>query len=228
MSIPPVYIINFEATARKERMLQRFRALGIEPFFVPPVYKSDPRLERPDAARLEKRTCSIMLQHLDSLQHFLDHHPDQEYCIVCEDDILISKNLAQDMSQIVANTKARELDILLLGYLLPDRIQVHPQQYPHHGYSYHQYDHNLWGSQMYMVSQSYARFLVNTFTVDQAIRTQETPPFNPDWIITKNGNRAMIYPMLAVEEGETKTDHEGQNSFHRQCFAANYDPQVHR
>jgi hypothetical protein len=37
------------------------------------------------------------------------------------------------------------------------------------------------------------------------------------------GNRALLVPMMAVEEGGTKTDHDGQNEFHRRCFECNYD-----
>jgi hypothetical protein len=52
-------------------------------------------------------------------------------------------------------------------------------------------------------------------------------PYSADWIITKNGNRAIIHPLIAVEEGDTKTDHSGQNDFHRSCFLCNYNPDIH-
>jgi len=29
---------------------------------------------------------------------------------------------------------------------------------------------------------------------------------------------------VGVEEGEVKTDHQGQIDFHRSCFLFNYDP----
>ena len=80
---------------------------------------------------------------------------------------------------------------------------------------------------MYLISRSYAKFLLNKYTLEFAVSNLNDPPYNPDWIITKNGNRAIIHPLIAVEEGDTKTDHSGQNDFHRSCFLCNYNPDIH-
>jgi hypothetical protein len=37
----------------------------------------------------------------------------------------------------------------------------------------------------------------------------------------------MIYPMIALEEGVTKTEHEGQNNFHKLCFDVNYNENIY-
>jgi len=53
-------------------------------------------------------------------------------------------------------------------------------------------------------------------------------PWSPDWIITKNGKRAMYYPMLAVEEGETSCSCEcGDKIYHRDCKNIQYDNKIY-
>ena len=69
---------------------------------------------------------------------------------------------------------------------------------------------------MYLLSRSYAKYLIDTFTIDWAFNNKDKP-YSPDWIITKNGNRALIWPPLGVEEGEVYTCHQGQLDFHKNC-----------
>lgn len=221
---PAFYVINFNDEARRERMVSRFSKIGLkEPHFVDPVFTSDLRLDKDEIQH--KRTCSIMLQHLDSLKHFLEK-TDKEFCIVCEDDIHISKNLRNDLPEIVQQFKEQDLDVLLLGYL--SMYPVDTETNAHFAlksrskkYKYANFPDDLWGSQMYMMSRKHAKNILEQFGPDY-ILTGELP-YNPDWILTKTGNRALIVPMLAVEEGDTKTDHGGQNEFHRRCFECNYD-----
>ena len=221
---PAFYVINFNDNARRERMVSRFSKIGInEPHFVDPVFISDLRLNNDEIQH--KRTCSIMLQHLDSLKHFLEQ-TDKEFCIVCEDDIHISKNLRNDLPEIVEQFKEQDLDVLLLGYLSMYPVDTETNTHftlksRSKKYKYANFPDDLWGSQMYMMSRKHAKNVLEQFGPDY-ILTGELP-YNPDWILTKTGNRALIVPMLAVEEGDTKTDHGGQNEFHRRCFECNYD-----
>ena len=221
---PAFYVINFNDDARRERMVSRFSKIGLkEPHFVDPVFISDLRLNNDEIQH--KRTCSIMLQHLDSLKHFLDN-TDKDLCIVCEDDVHISKNLRNDLPEIIEQFKTLDLDVLLLGYLFmyPVDTETNAHFTPKSRskkYKYANFPDDLWGSQMYMMSRKHAKNILDKFGPDY-ILTGELP-YNPDWILTKTGNRALIVPMLAVEEGDTKTDHGGQNEFHRRCFECNYN-----
>jgi saccharopine dehydrogenase (NAD+, L-lysine-forming) len=223
---PAFYVINFNDEARRERMLSRFSKLGTkEPHFVDPVFTSDPRLHEAQ----HKRTCSIMLQHLDSLKHFLEQ-TDKEFCIVCEDDIHISKNFRKDLPEIIEQFVAMDLDILLLGYLsmYPIDTETNAHFAPKSRskkYKYANYPDDLWGSQMYMMSRKHAKNILDNFGPEYILKGEL--PYNPDWILTKTGNRALIVPMIAVEEGDTKTDHGGQNEFHRRCFECNYDANMY-
>ena len=49
------------------------------------------------------------------------------------------------------------------------------------------------------------------FLANPAEHTQ----FSADWSITKEGRRAIVYPMLAIEDGLSKYDDDSQRVFHR-------------
>ena len=234
------YCINFNDDTRRSKMIERFSSHNIKVEFVKPVYTTDERLNvgcgGADGKDItpHKRTWSIMLQHLDSIQHFVED-TDNEYLILCEDDILISKNMTKDLPNIIDNFEELKLDVLLLGYLMHfklDKNQPHAEfpvikdatatdaPYTYYGFPYH-----LWGSQMYLISRKHSAFLLNKYDINYALADLNRP-YNPDWTLTKDGVRAMIYPMVALEEGATKTDHTEQNIFHKLCFDTNYDEQI--
>ena len=178
-----------------------------------------------------------MLQHLDCIRDFFEN-TDKSHCIVCEDDIYISKNISNDIETIVKNFDELELDVLMLGYLLSHKIDNNNYHHNHYfpvlnnaninnEYMYHSYPDDIWGTQMYLISRNYAEFLLNKFTPQFAFENTSTLNYNPDWIITKNGKRALINPMIAVEEGINISDHAGQINFHKQCFECNYNPDIH-
>jgi GR25 family glycosyltransferase involved in LPS biosynthesis len=169
-----------------------------------------------------------MLQHLDALNHFYlsaksdnygTNNRSSEYCIICEDDILISTHFKTHLPQIATRFHQLKLDVLLLGYLttIPFENPHFPNIESHRFYGY---PDDLWGSQMYMVSKEHARHLINTYTTKWAT-THPEQPYSPDWILTKYANkRALLYPPLAIENGKTPTTHEGQRQFHKDCYEA--------
>lgn len=230
--IPTVYCINFNDHNRRKKMTRRFQTLNLPYHFTEPVYKTDPRLNHSDINKKHKRTYSIMLQHLDSLRHYLDNTSEtDQFCIVCEDDIMISNQIRESLPEILCKFVELDLDIMLLGYLWTQKIDPYsnghfPLLSSSRNFVYTGYPDDLWGSQLYIVSRKHARYLLNNFPSEYIFKGfgdgKEPLPYNPDWIITKMGRRAIISPMIAVEEGSTKTDNCGQNEFHRQCFLANY------
>ena len=92
-------------------------------------------------------------------------------------------------------------------------------------YSFNEYD-NIWGTQMYMISKKYAKFLIDNFFYEDKIRNLKIP-FAADWTITKNGNRAILYPMIAVEDGNNISGDVNQDIFHKKCFELNYKPELY-
>jgi GR25 family glycosyltransferase involved in LPS biosynthesis len=220
------YVINFKDDARKQRMVSRFEQIGIDLHFVNPVSENDPRLQD---TPLYKRTSSIMLQHLDSLRHFYEN-TSAKYCIVCEDDIHVSKHLHDHLPKIIQDFESLDLDLLMMGYLYPYGLHGNPHFSlikTTDNYTYHAYPDDTWGSQMYMISRKHAKYLLDKFTIEFAIAQLEIVHYNPDWTITKSGKRALISPMIAVEEGDDKSKHAGQTDFHRICHLGNYNPNVH-
>ena len=225
LKLPKVYCVNFLDEDRRSKMVKRFDRLHIPVNFVSPVFKSDSRLSIDGIQEEHKRTYSIMLQHVDSVQDFLNTTDESEkYCIVCEDDILLSKRLLEKLPGICQTFSDLNLDVLLLGYLSPDKILdsiIFPLLKNEKEFTYTGYHSDLWGSQMYMVSREYAKRVVETFQPGYILRG-DSLPYNPDWTITKCGKRALINPMLALEEGEVKNECYAQSSFHRRCFEMNF------
>ena len=227
------YCINFLDENRKKRMIARFDFFGIPLQFVPPVYQSDARLpQKEDHINCDSRTWSIMLQHMDSIRDFYNSS-NNEYAIICEDDILLHKDFVLDLPNILIEFEELKLDVLLLGYLLnisSEALLKSPEfslVKKNEKYSYHELPYHLWGSQMYLINRNHAKFLLDKYTIIYAITNIKTSPYNPDWTLTKDGRHLLIYPMLALEEGITKTDHIGQNTFHQQCFDINYNPEIY-
>lgn len=232
------YCINFMDEIRKQKMINRFHQQQLSLKFVPPVFIDDSRI--PPYVE-EKRTWAIMLQHLDSIRAFLENTT-SSYLIVCEDDILLSKHFSEDLPFIIRKYNEYELDLLLMGYLIDfsfEKInygkikeggfehiekEFHLMKPPNHKYDFYTFPYQLWGCQMYMMDRKHAQFLLEKYTIEYAMTNNG--PYSPDWTITKDGKHAMLYPMIAIEEGNTKTDHYGQNFFHQNCFLKNYDSEI--
>lgn len=233
MSVPippqvPIYIISYKNPPRKMRMTERFNKCGIEPIFTPEVLSNDSRLS--EAPTEAKRTWAIMLQHLDAVKHFYDSK--SEHCIICEDDINISKNIVKEIPEIIGVFNKLQLDQMLLGYLLPYKIEMHTCLHKQYfgiidktdNFTIHHYPNDIWGCQMYMISRSYAKYLLDTYTISYALKNIGNVTYNPDWIITKNGTRGLIVPMMAVEEGDNLSTDKEQNEYHHRCYTTNYNP----
>lgn len=232
----PVYIVSYKNPERKKRMTERFSILNFNNInFVKEVHSNDDRItcfsHLENYNKIEKRTWSIMLQHLDSIKDFYENkkYSDYNHCIVCEDDIFISKDFSEK-SDIIKDFESLSLDVLMLGYLLPFKLEdssYHLAHFPiikniNNSYSIHKYPDDIWGTQMYMISRNYAKFILEKFTNLYAYYNLDKP-YNPDWIMTKNGNRALINPMIAVEEGINLSDCYSQQQYHKTCFETHYN-----
>ena len=89
----------------------------------------------------------------------------------------------------------------------------------------------MWGSQMYLLNRTTAQRFLEKYTVDYAMGTlldPSLPHFSPDWTLTKDGDRGLVYPMLALEEGVVKTDDYGQQEFHKNCHDAHTNDAIYR
>ena len=218
------YCINYKDELRKNKMTKRFNSLNINLFFVDPVENDDIRLEK-TPNKNDLRVWSIMLQNLDSIRHFL-LNSSNEYCVVCEDDVLISKDIVNDFPEIITTFNDLKLDVLVLGYLVPYKIfdwfTYFPLKYRNDKYSFYEFPNDLWGSQMYMISRKHAEHLLEKYTIEYAISTVGTESFSPDWTLTKDGRRSILYPMIALEEGSSKSGENSEQDYHNRCYETNF------
>jgi GR25 family glycosyltransferase involved in LPS biosynthesis len=188
------------------------------------------------------RAWSCMYGHLDMIGDFY-HNTNKPYGIFCEDDIAIHSRLAELLPSLLDDFKKAQLDILLLGYLSTfkptldtlgpcfERIDIEYTS----GFGFHHYQHpsiEIWGTQMYMISRDYAKWVLDTFAngyADCSVDNPQMTPFSADWIITKNGRRAMITPCVAVEiyDYEKPYDHGAQDNFHRLSYEFHFDSNIH-
>ena len=70
---------------------------------------------------------------------------------------------------------------------------------------------------MYILNRKHAKYLIDKYYKNYA---DENSDFIADIIITKDGNRALISPVLAVEEKIN------QNNHHKRCHKIHYDEQI--
>lgn len=218
------YVFSYNNPGRKARIQERFASESIHIEFVDCVETSDPRVScGPPEAR---RSWAIMWNHLDMLKRFLE--TDAPFGIFCEDDIKIRKGLSTILPEVLLAYTRMNLDILLLGYLMPYKPATTTATLPLLGEPtvYLRYWNDLWGSQMYLLNRTTAKRFIEKYTVEYALATIANPSmgaFSSDWTLTKDGNRAIIYPMLALEEGIVSTDNYGQIEFHKKCVNAHSD-----
>ena len=95
-----IYVVNYKDDNRRQRMTQRVKAIGLDAHFVPPVSAEDPRVRDQPITDFEKRSWATLFQHADSMRHFVENTT-YDYCIICEDDILFSRELRDKIPQII-------------------------------------------------------------------------------------------------------------------------------
>jgi GR25 family glycosyltransferase involved in LPS biosynthesis len=208
--------LNYNNPVRKESMTARFKQVGITDFTMfPGVPLSDPRINQ----SLEKNTQkshSCMFGHLDMIRAFLETS-ESPFGIFCEDDIKLDANFIQRMDTILRDFKHMNLDVLLLGYLYSRAIELlEPGKNVYHSYS--PPPATIWGTQMYMMSREWARAVISKYGNDDSSAVYY--PFSADWTITQEGNRRIVYPMLAIEDGTGNYEDEGQAYLHSMSHSA--------
>ena len=221
-----IYIVNYKDDERRNKMVNRVKSTGLDAHFVVPVSTDDPRIRDQPITDFEKRNWSIFFQHVDCMRNFYENTT-YDYCIVCEDDVMISCKLGENLPKIINLYDQTNLDVLLLSYLWPYDVaedNYFPVLYKDDEFKIQGYPIDLWGAHMYFFSRNHAKTMVDRYTPEYALAQTSEQPFCTDWQFTKLGNRGLIVPMMGVEEGDVKTDHQGQADFHRSVFEYNYHP----
>ena len=223
-----IYCLNYKNNQRKLDMTRRFDIVNLECKFFDGVDFADKRISNNAHS---KRAWSCMYGHLDMIYDFY-YNTNKEFGIFCEDDIYIHKNFAKYLPRICSDFNELNLDVLLLGYLLQNKanensdcpLKVLPLSCS--PFTYHSFPDYVWGTQMYMLSRKQSKFLLDKYYksgyAERTIEEKDLTPFSADWTLTKEGNRAIINPMLIVEDNQSEYDHQGQEIFHKNCFAAHF------
>jgi hypothetical protein len=241
------YIVGFKKENR-QKMHDRFFKINETCVIYNGVQDDDNRLLEiklalPNVTKSELRIVAVMLSHLDLLRHFYEQ-TDLEYGIFCEDDIHINKNYRTVIKEIIYDIEVKSkqsFDCILLGYLssypIHEGISSFPFAFPpsYHKseekeYYYHRYPEGLFGAQMYMLSRKHVKNLLETYTIDYCIKSLQPDsglqPFNPDFTLTKSGNRVLVRPMVAIEEFRNYEDPVHGN-FHQKSFNYHFDSNVY-
>jgi GR25 family glycosyltransferase involved in LPS biosynthesis len=223
-----VYCLSYNNSERQQQMENRFKNLGVDYFIYGGVNFSDERI----AENSYKKCWSCMYGHLDMINMFYQDNS-VEFGIFCEDDILIHKDFTKIMPNVIKDFNSLNLDILLLGYLLCHHVEnlgdsfntksdKYSIKFEENEFKYYNYNNDLWGTQMYLLSKENAGKILEKYYNGYALETlndNNLTPFSADWTITKSGNRALIYPCLALETGvENYTNYDCQYYFHKSCF----------
>jgi hypothetical protein len=100
-------------------------------------------------------------------------------------------------------------------------------------FKYYAYDSNpesaVWGTQMYMLHRDQAQFLLQKYAngySDQTIFDKSLVHFSADWTITKEGEKAIIYPLVAIENHEAEYEDQGQNTCRKKCHHLFYSEEI--
>lgn len=237
MEIPSytIYCLNYQNEPRNQSMIQRFQQLNLPFVLSHGVDFSDKRLSNPHLDNHTKKVWSNTYGHLDNIQTFLQSKDD--YGIMCEDDIVIHKDFTTKIQEVFQFMKTTQTDIVLLSYLLPYKLEgvnhtiieeqrSEQRQFPHKFYSY---SNELWGTQMFVYSKQGAATILSVYTPEYADKSIHDPSyvFSADFTLTKcpQCKRALIYPMLAIEDGSKTYEeygHYGQYKFHFDTFVTHY------
>jgi hypothetical protein len=100
----------------------------------------------------------------------------------------------------------------LISYIIGERHDGFSSLYEGTTYRYYGYaPETIWGTQMYMMTRKHAKYIIDKYSSPEA---NPDVHFSADWTITQEGERRIVYPMLAIEDGKTTYNDAGQAHFH--------------
>lgn len=183
--------------------------------------------------RWDPHAWSVMQGHMCMLETYVQEGT-APYVLIMEDDILIRRDVNDHLPKIMHDFDLCGLDLLMLGYLTPEPVHIMHTKYPiiNQVFTLHTYPFNVYGTQMYVLTRSHAEWLVRNFGYESGWHQSVLPTsqsYAADWLITKTGKTACVYPMLAVEQsgGGTSYKDQEQTEFHDLCHTSQYDAAIH-
>ena len=104
---------------KRDKMKKRFENLEINCNFYDGIKDSDERIKKfsYNNNNNKKRYLSTMYGHLDIINDFYHNSNNIKYAVICEDDIIIHKDIKELIRKILIDINIMDLDILLLSYI---------------------------------------------------------------------------------------------------------------
>lgn len=222
-----VYCLTYNNPVKKNAMIEKLDKLDV-PYEIH-------EWEQPPRDRYPTMTA-CMYGHLKNIERFL-LTSDAEFGIFCEDDIYIHKDFKQLVPYLIEDFKRYNFNILVLGCLLYSgwaynrfpKIKTTATSVPFNSFAYFNYDLDTWGTQMYMIDRKQAEYIIDKYLNGAH---DDTSVYEADWTLTKDPKdgyyqKALIFPLLAVEDGGSTANDNIHVPFHRSCFETNYVPELY-
>ena len=217
---------------RCNNMKKYFNKLKLSCIFYAGVDFEDIRIRNFEIDEDTKHVWSRMYGHLDMIYDFY-HNKCEEFGVFCEDDIYLHKDLKKVLKKILFDFKILNLDILLLSYLVPFKITKDTIDFPlKHTittssiYKYHDYPDYIQGGKMYILSKTQAKTMLDKYYSNYAEKTiydKNKIIFSVDSTIIKEGNRALISPILAIIDNKNMCKNLEQQNFNTNCFYIHFN-----
>jgi len=217
---------------RCNNMKKYFNKLKLSCIFYGGVDFEDIRIRNFEIDEDTKHVWSRMYGHLDMIYDFY-HNKCEEFGVFCEDDIYLHKDLKKVFKKILFDFKILNLDILLLSYLVPFKITNDTKDFPlKHTittssiYKYHDYPDYIQGGKMYILSKTQAKTMLDKYYSNYAEKTiydKNKIIFSVDSTIIKEGNRALISPILAIIDNKNMLKNMEQQNFNTNCFYVHFN-----
>jgi len=201
------YCLTFNNEENKNDMVNRFNGLSIDCKFYMGVDKNNKKINH-SKNKYSKRQISMLYSHLDILYHFY-HKTNKKFAVICEDDISLHIDIKNILRKVIIDFSLLDLDILLLGYMLPYKLRYHHllsnyklkcDMPDNSTFKYHNYPDYLSGTQMYLISRNHAKKLLDNYYNNPNILSNKI--IIVDKLFTMTENKALIYPMLAIENNK--------------------------
>lgn len=203
-----IYVLCYNNLIREEQMVKRLNETATKAIIC--SFKEN-------IVQHNDRNISCFFNHLAMMKEFLRSNKD--FGVFIENDVHLKKNLNKGLIDACAIMTLLNLDVLLIGYLINKKPEAFGCKQIHNdklGNTYYNYGAELWGTQGFILTRKQAQYYVDKYTVEYVQQCSET--ISADWIYTKQGNRALMYPPLVVEEGTiAEKEHQGQINFHKTC-----------
>jgi GR25 family glycosyltransferase involved in LPS biosynthesis len=212
-----IYVLCYDNIQREENMIRRFNEVGTK-VNICRFTENDKRYNMlVDANYPYPNGC--FLNHLAMMEEFYNNSS-KEFGIFLENDVFLKKTLTKDLHNACSKMKQLDLDVLLIGYLInntPEAFGCQLIDKDDFNNGYYKYNDELWGTQGFILTRAQVKYYIDKYTVEYIIDPNTKETISADWVYTKNGNRALLYPPLVVEEGTINGTHEGQIQFHKTC-----------